>query len=152
MTRTFATIVVIACVASGCMFGVGSFQSGESLQEKQIQQITPGTTTKQQILDLFGPPAALARKGSALIIPSTGPGKVDYPDVQGETFFELFSSKRTLTERHVVYFYSASETKSTRMMVLFAGTADNKVATDRLWILIDDGTGIVLDYIFRKAQ
>jgi hypothetical protein len=146
VTKTFApTTVIIAFMTSGCIV-MSSYQSGESLQEKQIQQIAPGTTTKQQILDLFGPPVAVARKGSAQMVPSA------YQGIQVDTFFELFSPKHTLTERHIVYYYPAREVKGTSVLVPFAGAANNQVATDRLWILIDDGTGIVADYVFRKAQ
>jgi hypothetical protein len=153
VTKTIAAIVIIAFIASGCMIVSEKFQTGESFQKKQITEIKPGTTTKQQILDWFGPPAAVARQGSALKIPGTGSGKAGNQDVQfSDTFFELFSAKNTLTEHHIVYYYPATEIRSTQVLVVFAGTADKKVSTDRLWILIDDRTGIVVDYIFRKAQ
>lgn len=152
MTKIFATIAIIAFIVSGCMFGSGSFRTGEPFQEKQIKQIAPGTTTKQQLLDWFGPPAAVARKGAVLKLPGSDSGKMDYQDVRADTFFELFSSKHALTDHHIVYYYLFTEVKSTQAVVVFAGKVDNQLKTDRLWILIDDDTGSVVDYIFRRAQ
>jgi hypothetical protein len=150
--KTFTAIVVVAVIASGCMVASGKFQTGESFQEKQIAQVKPGTTTKQQILDWFGPPAAMARQDSAQKIPAAGSEKAGNQDVQVDTFLELFSSKNVLTEHHIVYYYTATEIRSSQVWVIVAGTTDKKVSTDRLWVLIDDRTGTVVDYIFRKAQ
>jgi hypothetical protein len=151
VTKTFAAIVIIAIIASGCL-QTGKFQTGESFQEKQIAQVKPGTTTKQQILDWFGPPAAMARQNSAQKIPAMGSEKAGNQDVHVDTFLELFSSKNTLTEHHIVYYYTATEIRSSAVWAVFVITGDKKISTDRLWLLIDDRTGTVVDSIFRKAQ
>ncbi len=151
MLKTLAAIVTVALISSGCMIGKGSFLTGDPLPEKQVKQIVPGMTTKQQILDWFGPPLAVARKGAIMKIPSLGPKKTEYQDVQADSFLELFSSKYALTERHIVYYYPATDIKSSETLFVFLDTIDHKVVTDRLWILIDDGTGIVVDYVYRKA-
>ena len=151
MTKVFTALVIIAFLASGCGIGTGHYRTSDSLQEKQIAQIKPGTTTKQQVLDWFGPPAAVARKSSDLKVPDKISEKAGSQAVQADTFFDLFSAKHALTEHHIIYYYSATEIKAMSTMVVAVATSDSSTLTDRLWVLIDNRTGTVVDFIYRKA-
>lgn len=152
MTKILATVVSLALIASGCYVMGGKYRADEPFTEAQIRKITPGTTTKQDLLDWFGPPVAVARKGAVMKIPVPGLRKEGSHDVQADTFFELFSSKHALTEQHIIYYYYYAEIKGTEVMVFLAGTAYQREVVDKLWLLVDDRTGVVADYIFRKAQ
>lgn len=152
MTKILATAALLALISSGCIFG-SRYRTEAPFTETQIRKITPGTTTKQEILDWFGPPIAVARSGEVMKIPAPGPLKEGSQDVQADTFFELFSSKHSLTEQHIIYYYYDSEMKGTEVLVLFfAGIVKARVAENKLWLLIDDRTGMIVDYIFKKAR
>jgi len=130
----------------------GKYKGEESFHEDQIKMILPGKTTKQEILLWFGPPLAIARKGKVMKIPSPDVQKTSSYELDSDTFLELFSGKHEITENHIVYYYTYSETKGTGAFILFAGTDSSRLIVDKLWILINRETGIVEDYMFREQE
>jgi len=130
----------------------GKYKGEESFHEDQIKMILPGKTTKQEILLWFGPPLAIARKGKVMKIPSPDVQKASSYELDSDTFLELFSGKHEVTENHIVYYYTYSETKGTGTVILFAGTESSRLIVNKLWILINRETGIVEDYMFREQE
>ena len=136
-----------------------SFRSGVPLPQKTVDQLQAGRTTKAEVLEWFGMPLSIAAKGETLTI-SRGPewaaeGGVrhaHYEKVDADTFFELFSTKHAITDRDRIYYYY--DTVSSKYAVVLAVYINETANTrsDRLWVLVDEETGLVEDYVFRKAS
>jgi len=74
-------------------------------------------------------------------------------EVDSELIFELFSEKHEIGDHHIIYFYYSIGTHSGGIMafpLLFVGSGS--VNIDRLWILINQKTHRVEDYVFRPSQ
>lgn len=104
------------------------------LEEDSVKEIKPWATTKEEILDLFGPPTAIARKGKVMTFPPPGYLKAGFVEVDSETFFVPFSLKFKNTDGHIVYYYYHPTVWGSE---------------SRLWLYINETNGIVEDYIFR---
>ena len=134
-----------------------SFHSGVRLPQKTVDQLQAGITTKAELLEWFGLPLSVAAKGETLTIPrgqewvGSGTRFASYENVDADTFFELFATKNAITERDRIYYYH--HTVSSKYGVVIAVYVHETVNTrsDRLWVLVDEETGLVKDYVFRKA-
>ena len=104
------------------------------LEKDFVDEIKPWVTTKEEILNLFGPPTAIARKGKVMTLPPPGHLKAGFVEVDSETFFEPFSLKFENTDEHIVYYYYHPTVWGSE---------------SRLWLYINETNGIVEDYIFR---
>jgi hypothetical protein len=132
--------------------------SGVPLPKKTVNQLQAGKTTKAELLKWFGPPLSIATKGGTLNVDhgaqfSIGsmPGVTSrYERVQADTFFELFATRHPITDRDRVYYYQyvVSYKYTVFLLVYFNETADTR--WDRLWVLVDEQTDLVKDYVFRK--
>ena len=101
---------------------------------------------------MFGPPLRIVRRGEVLKVPSTTQGKMGWEEIQSETYFQLFSTKNTLTNEHIIYYYFSTEKSGIRGMFLFVGKESTDINVDQLWFLINEKTAIVEDYIFRDQE
>lgn len=61
--------------------------------------------------------------------------------------FELFSSHH-ITADHRVYCYSHTETKMGGVAIPFASFGDTKMKTDKLFVLINVRTNLVVDHTY----
>lgn len=151
----------------GCVVGRARVSGG--IDEKQVQEINPGQTTRQQILDWFGEPDAMARQdGRLLHKPSLG--KFGRPDTvarqlswfsgepvgsldnsqefSSKTFLKLFSEKNQIGPQHMVYYFQ--HTKGGTAGGIWLDPIEGGVMIEKLWVLIDRKTGKVEDHLFRK--
>lgn len=90
-----------------------------------------------------------------MVYPPPGPAKRGRADVPSETFFELFSAGRALRDTHIVYYYDSARLTATGVLIIpivGGGYHATETAVERLWVLIDDRTGIVEDHVFRGAE
>ena len=101
----------------------------------------------------MAPPKAIAAKDEVSTFPAeriAGHGRMPRPfyevktrlpyyRIDSDTLFELFSKDRQLTEYHRIYYYTDLVYRP------FSFQPES-----RLWILINEKTNIVEDYIFRK--
>ena len=139
-------LLVIGCTAlTACMYGSATTKSGETFTNAAVKNIQPGKTTKEDILNWFGPPLAIARKAEE-------DKMIAVENVRADTFLELFSARRTLTDSDVVYYYRNVEIRSSGGMIGLAVIAHNQEATAKLWILIDNRNGIVEDFVTGGKQ
>ena len=137
---------------SGCMVSGVEYIIDEPLNEARIEEIQRAETTKQEILKWFGPPVAIARQGTTMKIPPPGPTKEGYEEILSETFFELFSAKHEIIEGHIIYYYYYSVIKGSFAGIGLAGNSKQRLVVSKLWILINDTTGIVEDYLMRTLE
>ena len=146
MTRAALPLIAVAALAALCMCGCfvarENVLADEALPGEHIRGIRRGATTRQEILERFGPPVAVARRGNPMVNPA-------------ETSFELFSTGRSLRDTEIVYYYDSSRLKATGVLIVplvGGGYHKSETVVERLWLLIDDGTGIVEDYVFRGGD
>ena len=150
--ETFLCVVVIVLAQLLTRCAVLKYKGEESFHEDQIKMILPGKSTKQEILLWFGPPLAIARKGKVMKLPPPAGGEEHPDEVRWETFLRLFSPKHELTSFHSIYYYHYAESETEPVYFVYADRAEKKLVIDKLWILINQQTGIVEDYIFRRQR
>lgn len=130
--------------------------TGRPLKDEKIIRIQPGKTTKEDIIEWFGAPMAIAVQGEILKIQAEASWAKNMPrggyyfEIDSDTFFELFSSKHELTEYHRIYYYYRAVSKKGFLILLLYLYDSGKTVIDKLWILVNEETGIVEDYVFRK--
>lgn len=154
-----AGILAAAAAVLFSLNGCIAFKRGHQLDEPLMRvslpsDIRPGVTTKQDVLERFGPPLAVARRDTTMVLPPPGTkrGRIDMPS---EIFFELFSENRPLRNSEIVYYYESTRTTALGGLVIpiiGAGYDSTRFAVKRLWILLDETTGVVGDYVFRGEQ
>lgn len=150
-----AVCVLTVLLLNGCFFMGERFQMDEPLKIEQIEGIRRGESTKEIILASFGPPTAIARQGKKMAFPPPGDSKREGGAVESRVFFELFSPERTLEADHIVYYYDSVRLKAGGFLfipIIGVGFHSKRVMVDRLWLLVDDTTGILEDYVFRRAE
>ncbi len=162
MKRSLAIAIVglgLLC-AMGCVVPTIPFKTGEPIRGDRLVTLTSGTTTKQDLLEQFGPPTAIVAQHEIVAIPApfawnAGPATSfkmiarDYR-FQSDTFFELFSSGHGLGEYHRIYYYDYVVSSKTGYIFIVAFNESGMTETDRLWVLVNEKTGIVEDYVFKK--
>ena len=155
----FSTAVPAALLVlslQGCI-PAPSFRFGVPLPQETVDRLQSGKTTRAEVLEWFGMPLAIAAKGEALTIPhgpewvGSGARYASYENVDADSFFELFSTKHAINDRDRIYYYFY--TVSSKQAIVLAVYINETVNTrsDRLWVMIDEETGLVEDYAFRKA-
>ncbi len=149
--RTTGTLLAASALLAlaGCWFG--SARSGATIEHDRAVKIVPGKTTKQELLDWFGPPVALVRRGATVTMPQTGVRPVGWREVQADTFFELFASRHPPAPDDLIYYYVAAEQSEFGVFLLVAGQTSRNVNESQLWVLIDGATGKVKDFVYRKG-
>ncbi len=149
-----AAVLVLPCLA-GCFFG-GRYLSDEPIGRERVGSILPGRTSSREVLTRLGPPVAIARSGKTIIFPPPSLGKSGYLEMDSDAFFELFSLGRELRKDEVVYYYDSSSESSLGVLVITIiiniGGQTDRVKVERLWLLVDERTGIVEDYVYRAAD
>lgn len=144
MLRNPVLLLVACTTLAGCLYASSSSKQ-ETFSKSAVKKIEPGRTTKEEILKWFGPPLAIAHKGD-------GDKIITVENVRADTFLELFSAKHPLTESDVVYYYRNVETTSSGGVVVFVVTENNRSATSKLWVLINNRNGIVEDIYTSESQ
>jgi hypothetical protein len=146
-------VLLLAAQFAGCA------TTGKPIKVEQVRSIVPGKTAKTELLEMFGAPAAVAAKAEVLVIP--GPLRFVSPNsnfrssfpnryssrFDTDTFFALFASA---AEHHrIYYFYHAVSYRHPVWYLVYFGEGGH-MSTDRLWVLVDEQTGIVEDYAFKE--
>ena len=145
MLRNLVLLLVACAAMTGCLHFSASDKGEKTFSKAGVNKIEPGKTTKEDILKWFGPPLAIARKGDEDKIMTA-------ENVRADTFLELFSAKRPLTENDVVYYYRNVDTSNSGTLIVLIQTSERRSATAKLWVLIDDRNGIVEDFLTREGQ
>ncbi len=144
---------------SGCWLGGGRQVIEEPFTESQVREIHHGKTTKKDILKWFGPPLGIARQGKDIMMPL--PEKVESEDVKADIFKKIFPSSSAWIQEPQIYYYIDSEFNSTAFSLLgfpHGGNAgitlmdDRTLTVKRLWILIDEQSGKVVDHLIEVSK
>ena len=157
----FRFVVAAVILAQGCV-PAPPVITGPVLPRENIEKIQPGKTKKTEILEWFGLPMAIGAKGATLTILRESAwvgealgGKIrrgGYYQAEADTFFELFSSKHKIVEQHRVYYYYRAVSTQFGFFAALAIYETRKTRFDKLWLLINEETGVVEDYVFRAEE
>lgn len=156
--RRVAPVVAAALAAlglGGCIPSV-TLRTGHPIVDNQVKAIVPGITTKTELFERFGAPAGIAARGEIVTIafpatrPAPYPGETSCP-VDADTFFELFPGAREPDEYRRVYYFRHVVNRKMNFFMLLALYGRGSTNADRLWALVNEKTGIVEDYAFKKS-
>lgn len=139
--------MILLMMDMGC-FAWGARISG-SISEKQVQGINHGQTTRQQILDWFGEPNAVARQDGGFLHKPVGP-HVNSEEFSSEVFFKLFSETHRTGPQYIIYYYQ--HVPGGTATGVWLNPIEGEVVIEKLWVLIDQETGNVEDHVFRKES
>lgn len=116
--------VLFLCLLTGC-----AARMGADLTVEKIHAVAPGRTTKTELFDLL----------------RASPNAVD-PDDPAYTLFP-----RAGENDRVHYFESRISSSYPVPLFIYWG-AHYETRTDRLWVLINENTGVVEDYAFKQYE
>ena len=153
MIKTNSLIIIfsLSLLLSGCLIPF-SASSGTRIETEQLNKIQPGKTTKNEVFEWIGPPMAVlaSNEFNPVPMPFMWESRVR-SSIQSDTFFELFSSKYQFHEYHRVYYFYYAVSRKTGYIGPFVSVETTKTKFDKLWLLVNEKTGIVEDYKFRKG-
>lgn len=144
--------LMLVFMLASCYLPSPSFRTGRYISKTQLDRIEPGVTTKQQLLDAFGLPMGIATRDEDLYVqrPVQWMGSIPLRwgiDIQsGGSMFEFFARKEELSPEHRVYYFYRASGKQRAIFLLVYIHEKSWVEIDRLWVLVNEETGIVEDY------
>lgn len=148
-------LVLSLCLLPGCLT---LFKySGSEIKAARVAQIQHGKTLKRDALEWFGPPMTISARGEIVVVPKASVPDKEYrvprrpTVVESDTFFDLFSPKVEFTEYHRVYYFYFSESRNLTYYLLVAQYDEIETKFDKLWLLVNERTGIVEDYFFKEG-
>lgn len=154
MKRTMLTLGVLVMLMQAYGCPIASPGAGMRLDDHEVRSVEPGKTTKRGLLLRFGAPTTIAGLSEILDI-SVPPEEPLIQDssqyvMESDALFELFLAGHQLNEYHRIYYYH-SITRSDFIVGLFVfDYRGRKTKTDRLWVLVNEQTGLVEDYAFKR--
>lgn len=154
MTGAVVTVCLVFFCVWGCVPSI-PFTTGDPIPEGQLSAVTPGRTTKQDLLELLGLPAAIVGQHEIAAIPSPltwkgEPFTASEYRFQSDTFFELFTPENTINEYHRIYYFEHVVSSQTGYFFLIALYESGSTTADRFWALVNERTGVVEEYVFKK--
>lgn len=154
MIKTHSLIIIfsLSLLLSGCYIPLWG-SSGTPIETEQLNKIQPGKTTKNEVFEWIGPPIAVLASNEfyPIRMPPKGARSSIQSSIQSDTFFELFSSQHQFHEYHRVYYFHYVFSRGNIYAGVFVTVQTSKVKFDKLWLLVNEKTGIVEDYKFRKG-
>ena len=143
------------CLLPGC---ITLFKySGTEIKVARVTHIQPGKTLKKDALEWFGAPMTISARGEMVAVPKASVPDKEYrvprrqTVVNSDTFFDLFASDAKFTKYHRVYYFHFSESRNLMFFLFVAKYDEIETKFDKLWLLVDERTGIVEDYFFKEG-
>lgn len=142
-----AALASLGPALAGCLPLVTRTRTGTLLPERGLRALRDGATTRREVLDLFGPPLAVVTASSGTVrVPLVEARRIGEVELPAASFFEPFAPYDA-GPGDAVWFYRRHELRTngggiaTQHGVL--GSSRDEHRDDRLWILLDRGTGVV---------
>lgn len=134
-----ALVLAFPAVSAGCMFTHSSAEGPGVIERAAAERILPGVTTRGQVIAAFGPPLSVVRAGTPAASEGAGAGAL-----------ELFVARGESVTGRCVYVYGTPTASRNAGVVLLVAAQSTTTHQNRLWILVDDATGTVVDRIYRE--
>ena len=133
-------LIAVACLSLGAGCAIGTQRYGNVLDARLIPQVQVGTSTKQDVLDLFGPPTNYSR------VAGTGDMTLKTTDQEWQASFPIETAKAA----EDVFTYEYREEPETFFSLLLFTYFSRDVYTDRLMVFFD--TKDVVKYLAYAKQ
>lgn len=150
--------LALLLAGGGCYIPRGASKGGRLIPEASVKALRPGVTTKGELFDRFGPPAAVLAPGETTALFQEGDYNVPVRSwgtsvrADADAVFELFPpSTAEGAEVRRIHFFRRSEGDTSTLVLVFWNDSGHRTDTDRLWALVDERTRTVTDYAYRKA-
>jgi hypothetical protein len=150
--------LALLLAGGGCYIPPGASKGGRLIPEASVKALRPGVTTKGELFERFGPPAAVLAPGeTAELFPEDGRNVSIRPwgasvRMDADAVFELFPpATAEVAEYRRIHFFRRSKGDTATLMLVFWIDSGHRIDTDRLWVLVDERTRTVEDYAYRKA-
>ncbi len=119
MARIQRSVLALAALAAPLSCAFGTQQMGREIDAAKVAELRVGTSTKADVLELFGPPTVYSNLPPQVL----GPGSAE----AGET----------LTDVANVFVYEFREDREAFFTVLFFTRFQRQVLADRLMVFFD---------------
>lgn len=145
-------IIVAVMLLGGCVM---RGESGRILDAASLRGLIPEKTGKDDLYTLCGWPSAIILPddtASLVIVPRTAATPLSRGAYRIDTaaYYELFFRRRTLGEAHQIVYYEHLTSHNFFWMLLILYYNQGEATADRLWVLVNEETGLVEDYAFKK--
>jgi hypothetical protein len=118
-------ILLVAIAMSGCV-SISRQYEGAKVPFEDLESVEVGTTTRQEILDLFGPPVAIQKRDFEGLVSSIGTNfegdeltvRLD-PKLMNEVFIYEYRRVNRFALILILFNYFSSVDKSDRLMFFF---------------------------------
>ncbi len=125
----------------GCAIISEQYVLERQFTDEQVRTIRNGETTKKEVLDRFGPPAAVARPGAAA----------------ADNVFGRFAATGGPAKDRIAYRYDASALTWGDLCAFGQGgggciPSTPMLKAQKLWILIDEASGRVVDHSLEATE
>jgi len=132
--------------------GCATIATKQVFPVERVKHIQPGATTKQQVLDWFGPPGVVVKKGERVRVRSVRgdgrePRELSFDDILG-----FFPARHDENHHLVVFRYQYWKSEVPWVAAPFAHLAEEQVTVFSLWVLMNEDTGIVEDSALRTQE
>src|SRR5262245_20874629 len=135
-----AALLAASLAASpGCFYARRSVNGPERVDAARAARIVPGTTSRAAVLEDLGPPDTVVRHGAPAA-----------DQAAGAAALEVFTARGQQVAGRCVYVYSADARTSSEGLLLLMVSQSTTTSTRRLWVLVDDATGLVADCVYRE--
>jgi hypothetical protein len=150
------SLLVVSLLVPGCAPAI-PFKTGSPIREDQVKMIMVGKTTKNDLFEWFGAPMAAAARNEIAVISSPtiwthAPGMMTGGSysIESNAFFELFAQEHDLNEYHRIYYFDYTASYRSAYIFVLAFYESGYTKSDRLWVLMNEKTGLVEDFAFKK--
>ncbi len=145
----------------GCLIMRRGLVVDEPFTEKKVQMIRHNETSKKDILDWFGPPIAVAREGTVMKVPhwsKSGSASAENP---ADDFYKRFPGSSEKARKPLIYYYETAQLNWTEYYgyvydaagpLYIPPVADRTLTVMKLWILLDETSGKVMDHQLEKTK
>lgn len=145
-------IIAAVMLLGGCVM---RGESGRRLDAALLHEITPEQMGKDDLYTLCGWPSAIILPddtASLRIVPRAAATPLSRGAYRVDTaaYYELFARRRTLGEAHQIVYYEHLTSHNFLWMLLILYYSQGEATADRLWVLVNEETGLVEDYAFKK--
>ncbi len=152
--RGVAAAAVVLCIG-GCLPSI-TLRTGKPIVEDNVLAMTPGTTTKSELFERLGAPTAIVARDEVPVVAAPPTWAAPYRSAStysfdANTFYELFPAAGESGEYSRIYYYRHVASRKMSYFMILAVYESGGTTTDRLWVLVNEKTGIVEDYAFRKS-
>lgn len=141
-------IIAAVMLLGGCFPFKG--ESGRRVDDASLRGIIAEMTGKDELYTLCGWPRAIMLPDETALV-GIVPQIANMPfnrrvyRVDTAAYYELFARRRTLGEMHQIVYYEHLTSH------YYEGLFSHGEATaDRLWVLVNEGSGLVEDYAYKK--